>query len=242
MRETELEKIVIPTFECIQKQSVEKFNVRKHNVERLSHKYHNKTSHNDVEHLVYLPWFCGSDNKFLELLRSPHFFYQCKHNGLLTEYVVTPFFHTVPKHTKSCKDPVVCKHTFNYMVNFLMLSDDEQFEEIGQLIDDNFYSDRLQFLWLKSENEDKRHICTVYSSQAIKLNADGYFDIDSEPKYLINEHSGMEKLVGNSFAIFSKMMGLFDEGVARKDLIRNLGSDFGAIFKYILTENHLKQK
>ena len=245
MEETQLEKIVVLCFKSINERYAEK----------LWHNNGKYVTIKNVNHYVFLPWFCGAgsgddeadsgddeadDARFKEFLQEPYYFYRCNNNGLKTKYVVKPCFYALIPHNETCKNPAVCKHTFDYMVDFLMLSEDEQLSKIESLVADGFYSDRLQFFWL-DQKEDNRHICTIDSSPKIKLNESGYFNIHQVVKYTSKSFEGMDALNRDSAIAFRRLIKLFSGSVERKNFMKQVGNEFGRIFQRILMLEHYKK-
>lgn len=224
MDETELEKIVQPVFES----------VHSNFGQRIWKSFKWYTCEGKQSNIP-LPWFCANDTEFLTLLNEPHYFYRCTYKGINAEYVVVPYFYSLIDHTKACKNPKVCNHTFEYMVEFLLSSKEEQEEILKQLSEEQRFEDRLQFLLTGGSQE---HVFSVSCIPEVQLNKSDYFEHKYTSQYYRTaRRDGMKHLNAHKREVFSKIEKLFEGGLSRTE-IKNYQWTFGPLLRDALVQGY----
>ncbi|MBI4140245.1 hypothetical protein HY485_00240 [Candidatus Woesearchaeota archaeon] len=210
MEETELEKIIQPIFAEVGDDCGAR---RFHSASLLR-----GTSHDAIA--LPRPWFCAGDEEFKEFMRNGQIFYKCATSVVMREYVITPLFYVRTGHDASCYDPSICKHTTDYIVNFLMKPLNEQEKEIDKLIVEGLFNDRLQLLW---QMGNVPHIFQLGSEAAVKHNDAGYFvSTGNSAHYYAQFFEGVAKVPEHAQVVLRKMWQLFD----KKEIVR------GELHKY----------
>ncbi|GEM_PF-5037461 len=227
---TELEKIIQPIFEEIDKSAGESIfrNFRFH------------TSKKTKISLPY-PWFCASDKEFMGLVEDPSFFYRCSKNGMTSEYVIIPLFYTQVKHEPNCQNPKVCNETFKYLTNFMFQSQKKQEEQISFMIENNFYDDRLQFFW--ATECQNRHMFSISSAPEIiqdETKKGTYTITQPTIKYLCSKYNGLDSVSSQAIELFSQIDDIFKESINRGEL--NESWQLPCILKDVLKQDYSKKK
>lgn len=230
MKDTELEKIVQPIFEGIDKSAGEK-------IFRNFKFYTSKTTKISLPY----PWFCASDKEFIGLVEDPSFFYRCPQNGMTCEYVIVPLFYTQVKHEPDCQNPKVCKETFRYLANFMFQSKQEQEETISFMVENDFYDDRLQFFW--TTECKNRHIFSISSAPEIiqqETTKGAYTTAQSTVNHVCSKYLGLDSVSSSATEVFSKIEDLFKEQIDRDEL--NEYWQLPGLLKDALKQDYSKKK
>jgi len=234
MQETEFEKIIKPVFAEISESDSE----------RIFRTFDFCISEKTGIILPH-PWFCANDKEFMNLVENPLFFHHHVHNGLITEYVVTPLFYIMLRHKPDCTKPKTCEETVAHMVNFLFKESKEQDDIIDFMVRNNFYDERLQFSLENNPGEkraDRKYILCISSSPEVIHDVsigDGiYSTSNSQIKYHCQKHAGFEKISKRETDAFSKIEAIFKKNVARGSLDKQ--PDLAGVLKEILEQNYAK--
>lgn len=207
MAETEFEKIVCKVFADINPDFADRW-------------FHNLDIEKDGK-TIWLPWFCSEktdkQDDFLKLLKDPYYFYRCGHNGMITEYVVTPHFHAMVKHDASCIEPKICSHTADYVYDLLFEPREKFNAVVDFLLSGNLYDDRLQFLL--TEPSSDRHMAQIALSPQTRLDEKGEIVIcDENTAYGFSKWDVLKTASRPALKIFAKIESMFGQNIDRDDI------------------------
>jgi len=227
MIETELEKVVKQVFSA----------GKQKNVCRKFHHFKYETIEGKKLN-VAIPWICATNDEFNEFLKDAYFFYQNNGKGIVVEYVVNLLFFVVAKHDKKCEDAVVCCHSSDYVRSFMTKSLFEQEKIVDLMVRDDFYNERLQFFWNKSNGG--QHIFSIMSKPDFDFCADGFFNQKKDVvMYSTHRFDGFKTLPEETNAVFIDIEKLFKDNINRENVYDN--AEFQGLLMQALHQDYCKK-